>query len=230
MPASVITGSPEPQITGFGRTSRPMTVVSLSVIGFPNERIGPQGTHTCACCGRGLVPISHPCPAWRSLHGGQAASRRPSHAHAEPFQVRHAAAADRDHARLGGEAGRASAGGATWWWRRTRRRRRARSSMPRRRSAGCRRDLLAKATQAALAAGAAGRAARRLLLSGADRAPARGDQLPRDLQRPYRRAHHGLRAGLRARAARLHSAAIAPRVEEAGARISASCTCRKRRR
>ena len=53
--------------------------------------------------------------------------------------------------------------------------------------------------EAALAAGAAGRAAGGVLLSRADRASAGGDQLPRDLQRPYRRSHHGLRAGVRAR-------------------------------
>ena len=44
---------------------------------------------------------------------------------------------------------------------------------------------------------------------GADRASADGHQLPRDLQRPHQRAHHGLRAGVRARAAGVHSAAAA---------------------
>ena len=51
---------------------------------------------------------------------------------------------------------------------------------------------------APLAPGSAGRPARGLLLPGADRAPGGRDELPRDLQRSYRRPHHGLRARLRA--------------------------------
>ena len=72
--------------------------------------------------------------------------------------------------------------------------------------------------QTALAAGPAGGAAGRVLLPGTDRAPGRHHQFPRDLQRPYRGAHHELRARLRARAANLYPAAIAPRMAADGAR------------
>ena len=41
-----------------------------------------------------------------------------------------------------------------------------------------------------------------------------GDEFPRDIQRPHRRPHPGFCAGLRTRAAYLHSAAIPARVEE----------------
>src|SRR4249920_1897960 len=47
-------------------------------------------------------------------------------------------------------------------------------------------------------ADAAGRAARGILLPGADRAPRCRHEFPGDLQRPHRRPHHGLRARVRA--------------------------------
>ena len=76
---------------------------------------------------------------------------------------------------------------------------------------------LAPGAAAQMAAGAAGGAACRLLLSRADRASAGDHQFPRDLQRPYRRACDGLCSGLCPRPAALHPAATAPRMEKAGA-------------
>ena len=110
-----------------------------------------------------------------------------------------------------------------WWWPRTWRRRhgdrRCRRGVRHSPAASC-----SRTRPAALAAGAAGRPAGGLLLPGADRASGGGDELPRDLQRPHRRAHHGLRARLRARAAPVHPAAAAARVEAraAGHRSGAS--------
>ena len=71
---------------------------------------------------------------------------------------------------------------------------------------------------APVAAGAAGRAARGLLFPGADRAPRRRHQFPRDLQRPHRRPHHGLRARIRSGAPGLSSATASPRVAPGAAR------------
>ena len=107
---------------------------------------------------------------------------------------------------------------------RRRRRRCATSPMPTPRSARFRPRCWLRAPPA-LAAGAAGRTAGRLLLSRARRAPGGGHQLPRDLQRSHRRAHHGVRAGLRAGLAQLPAAAAAPRVSAPGRWIPASCTC-----
>mgnify|MGYP003693984793 CR=1 FL=1 len=79
-------------------------------------------------------------------------------------------------------------------------------------------DAAGARRQTALAAGAAERRRPPGSTTRADRAPGRRHQFPRDLQRPYRRACHGLRAGLRARAARLSAAAAAPRVADDAAR------------
>src|SRR5262249_32328558 len=59
---------------------------------------------------------------------------------------------------------------------------------------------------------AAGRPPRRLVLPRAHRASRARDELPRDLQRPYRRAHHGLRSRLRTRPASLPAAPAPARV------------------
>ena len=90
--------------------------------------------------------------------------------------------------------------------------------------------------EATLAAGASGGAARRLLLSGADRAPGGDHQFPRDLQRPYRHPYDGLRARLCPRPAALHSAAATARMEKTGAERGRapsarddSADCRRRR-
>src|SRR4051794_20682207 len=50
----------------------------------------------------------------------------------------------------------------------------------------------------ALAAGAADRSTSRLLLSRADQSSSGGDEFSRDLQRSHRRAHHAVRARVRA--------------------------------
>ena len=82
---------------------------------------------------------------------------------------------------------------------------------------------------AQMAAGATGRTAGWLLLSRTDRASARDHQFPRNLQRPYRRACDGLCAGLRPRAATLHSAAAdAANGRMAGAETRGLFTCRRR--
>ncbi len=164
--------------------------------------------HLPVICGRVLRPASTPptvAPTPRGRH---------RHVGFQHVQVRHAATAVGDHPRLGPPACRSHARGSRGdrrgpSRRRTRdRRRRGSLRLAKPRPAG-------EGETAALAAGAAGRACRRLLLSGTDRAPDHGDQLPRDLQRPHQRAHHGFRARVRARAARLHPTAASPRVEEA---------------
>ncbi len=90
-------------------------------------------------------------------------------------------------------------------------------------------EVLRAHPQVALAAGAAGRSAGRVLLSRAGRAPGGGHQLPRDLQRSYRRAHHGLRAGLRARLPHLSAAADAARVSRQAARHRRGASARGHR-
>src|SRR5437870_7034220 len=117
-----------------------------------------------------------------------------------------AATAESDDARLG-LAARVRAPPP----RRGRRRERARARARRRRRARGVRDHAQTAdprrAATALAPGAAGGAARRLLLARAHRARGDRDQLPRDLQRSHRRAHHGVRPRVRARVPALPPAA-----------------------
>ena len=132
-------------------------------------------------------------------------------------EIRHAAAAERGHPRVGKEAG-GGPPGAPGGRRRDRRRGRGRDRRCGRGHGHAAPRAARTRPEAPVAASAPGRAAARLLPPGADRPPRGRHQPAGDFQRPYRRAHHGLRPGLRARPGRLHPASAPPRMGAGTAR------------